>query len=719
MSIDPYRLEKSVSNVTGKAVCPYCGVGCVIRAAVQDNKITKISADDDTAPNFGMLCPKGAHLKQAFQNHDGRLAYPMIRERKREPLRQVSWEKAIAFTASRLQDIRLEHGKDAIALYGSGQLDTETSYVFNKLFKGFLQTNNIDTNSRLCMSSAVVGYIKAFGSDGPPTCYDDIQHADMFLIIGANMAANHPVLFQMIRKRRASEPNTRIIAVDPRRTQTAEFSDVHIPLAPGSDVAFLQLIAKRLLAMERVDKRFVQRNTENYSAYKNHLESLDEDTLLSICDIHPGRIDEIVEFLSKPSRLLSFYCQGTNQSTNGVDKNVALINLHLQLGEVGKRGAGPFSLTGQPNAMGGREVGYLSHQLPGYRVVTNDMHRAYLEGAWRIPPGSIDPNPGLTAVSMFEAAAAGDVRALWIVCTNPAVSMPDTQVSQSGLKRADLVVVQDCYYPTETTEYADVLLPAAQWGEKRGTMTNSERLVVRSDKFLTPPGEAKPDWWIFSQIAKVMGFKRDFDFRTHEEIWDEFRLLTAGTPCDQMGMTNERLEKESLRWPCPNPKHPGTLRRYTRRKFFTPSGKAQFHTPTHRPPEEETDAEFPLGLTTGRVASQWHTRTRTGKVPQLNKKDPEPFVEIHPDDAEENGIEDGNWIFLVGRRGRCYARACVTESIRRGLLFTPFHWGDLFHAETNVNYVTNSASDPVSKQPELKFCAVRIELNESTENIVP
>ncbi len=703
-----------MNNSTGKAVCPYCGVGCVIRATVKDNKITRISADDDVAPNYGMLCPKGAHLKQVFQNHDGRLAYPMIRESKSEPLRQVSWEQAIAFTASRLQDIRLEYGKDALALYGSGQLDTETSYVFNKLFKGFLRTNNIDTNSRLCMSSAVVGYMQAFGSDGPPTCYDDIQHADVFLIIGANMAANHPVLFQMIRKRRAVDPNSRIIAVDPRRTQTADFSDIHVPLAPGSDVAFLQLISKRLLANGRVARRFVQRNTENYSAYKNHLESLDEDTLLSICDIHPGRIDEIVEYLSKPNRLLSFYCQGTNQSTSGVDKNAALINLHLQLGEVGIKGAGPFSLTGQPNAMGGREVGYLSHQLPGYRVVTDDMHRAYLEGAWRIPPGSIDPNPGLTAVPMFEAAAAGDVRALWIVCTNPAVSMPDTKVSQAGLKRADFVIVQDCYYPTETTEYADVLLPAAQWGEKSGTMTNSERLVVRSDKFLEPPGEAKPDWWIFTQIAQVMGFKRDFDFRNLSEIWDEYRLLTAGTPCDQMGMTNDRLEKMSLRWPCPHTGHPGTHRRYTRRRFFTPSGKAQFKTPVYQPPDENIDEEYPLGLTTGRIASQWHTRTRTGKVPQLNKKEPEPFVEIHPDDAEEFCVEDGDWVYLVGRRGKCYAKARVTEAIRRGLLFTPFHWGDLFHAETNVNYVTNPAFDQVSKQPELKFCAVRIEVNEET-----
>ena len=363
--------------------------------------------------------------------------------------------------------------------------------------------------------------------------------------------------------------------------------------------------------------------------------------------------------------------------------------------------------------MGGREVGYLSHQLPGYRVVTNDMHRAYLEGAWRVPPGSIDSKPGLTAVPMFEAAAEGKFAHSGSPAQTQQSACPIQRYRKKDLRRADLVIVQDCYYPTETAEYADVLLPAAQWGEKQGTMTNSERLVVRSDQFLTPPGEAKPDWWIFTQVARAMGFKRNFDFYTAEEIWDEYRLLTAGTPCDQMGMTNERLAKTSLQWPCPHPRHPGTARRYVRTKFFTGSGKAQFKTPVYQPPDEDLNEEFPLGLTTGRIESQWHTRTRTGKVPQLVRKDPEPFVEIHPDDAVENDVEDGEWVYLVGRRGRCYAKACVTEAIRRGLLFTPFHWGDLFHAETNANYVTNPAFDPVSKQPELKFCAVRIEPDDS------
>jgi len=692
---------------TGKAVCPYCGVGCVITVTVLDNQITKISADDDVAPNFGMLCQKGVYLKKVF-DESGRLAYPMIRSNRGEALHRVSWEEALAFAAARLTEIRRQHGDDAIAFYGSGQLDTEASYLFTKLFKGFLRTNNMDTNSRLCMSSAVVGYIQSFGSDGPPTCYDDIHHADVFLIVGANMAANHPVLFQMMRKRQAKAPNTRIIVLDPRRTKTAEFADVYVPLAPGSDVAFLQLVAKRLLTMGRIDERFVKRRTEGFGAYRAMLEALDEKVLLVACDVHTARVDEVVEFLSEPVRLLSFYCQGANQSAHGVDKNVALINLHLQLGEVGKKGAGPFSLTGQPNAMGGREVGYLSHQLPGYRFVTNISHRSALERAWGVPSRCIAPQPGLTAVPMFEAASQGRTHALWIAGTNPAVSMPDTKIAQAGLRRAELVIVQDCYYPTETTAYADILLPVAQWGEKVGTMTNSERLVVRSEKFLEPPGEAQPDWWIVSQVARAMRFN-GFDFSSAEAVWDEYRWLTAGTPCDQAGMTNERLAQGPLRWPCPHPKHPGTTRRYTRGRFLTASGKARFQTPFYQPPDEYTNAKFPLGLTTGRISSQWHTRTRSGKVPELVRQEPEPFVEIHPEDAAHYDVQDGEWVYLVGRRGRCYARARVTTNIRTGLLFMPFHWGDLFHPETNVNYVTNPAFDPLSKQPELKFCVVRIE----------
>jgi anaerobic selenocysteine-containing dehydrogenase len=703
----PMLHTASAAMQTGQAVCPYCGVGCVVGATVFENRIGRISADKSVAPNFGMLCPKGVYLRDIFDEKH-RLAYPMIRRHRGMAPTRVTWEEAVSFLAERMGAIREKAGKDSTAFYGSGQLDTEASYLFTKLFKGYLGTNNMDTNSRLCMSSAVAAYVRSFGSDGPAGCYADIPEAGVILVIGANMAENHPVLFQMIRKARSKSSNMRIVVIDPRRTKTAEFADVHVPLAPGSDVAFLQLVAKRLLSLGRIDKRFIRRSTEGFEGYRKFLQGLDDDALLSACNIHPARVAEVVEYLTEPCRLLSFYCQGTNQSVQGVDKCLAIHNLHLQLGEIGKRGSGPFSLTGQPNAMGGREAGYLSHQLPGYRSVANDSHRAYLEGAWGIPPGRISSRPGLSAVRVFQAAARGEVKALWIAATNPAVTLPDVKVAREGLRKAELVIVQDCYFPTETAVFADVLLPAAQWGEKVGTMTNSERLVLRSVKFLDPPGEARPDWWIAAEVARAMGLD-GFGFSSAEEVWDEFRRLTAGTPCDMVGMLNPRLEKGPLRWPCPHPQHPGTERRYTDGKFPAPSGRARFHPAAHRPPDEDVDGEFPMGFTTGRIASQWHTRTRTGKVKQLVAQEPVPFIEIHPEDAARSEVSEGEWIYLVSRRGRICGRARITKGIRKGLLFMPFHWGELYHPETNVNRVTNPALDPVSEQPELKFCAVRIE----------
>ncbi|GIX07615.1 MAG: nitrate reductase catalytic subunit [Candidatus Poribacteria bacterium] len=696
-----------MSQTVGKAVCPYCGVGCVVGAEVQENRILRLFAPKTDAPNFGMLCPKGAYLKKVFVP-ERRLAWPMIRRRRGEPPEPVSWTEAIGTIAERLHRIRREHGSEGIAFYGSGQLDTEAAYLFTKFMKGAVRSNHMDTNSRLCMSSAVAAYVKAFGADGPPPCYEDIEHAEVFLIIGANMASNHPVLFQRIRKRRLRAPNVRIIVVDPRRTETARFADVHIPVAPGGDAALLLLISKRLAAAGRVDLRFVQRHTEGYSGYLNYLESLDEKELLRACEVNPARVEEAVELLLEPARLLSFYCQGINQSTSGVEKNLALINLHLMLGEIGKPGAGPFSLTGQPNAMGGREVGYLSHQLPGYRYVWDPSHREEMEALWGIPRGSIAPQPGLSAVPMFRALAEGRIRALWVAATNPAVSFPDANAAQEALRRAELVIVQDCYYPTETAEFADVLLPAAQWGEKTGTMTDSERRVVRSQQFLQPPGEAKPDWWIVAQVARAMGFS-GFEHRSAEEVWDEFRTITRGRPCDMSGMTNERLAVESLQWPCPHPRHRGTARLYTRGRFPTPTGRARFHLVHVRLPAEVPDPEYPLTLTTGRIPAQWHTRTRTGNVPELNAQAPYPFVQVHPETAQLFGMREREWVYLVSRRGRTLVRVEITDAVPPGVLFSPFHWGETFHPETNLNRLTHTALDPISEQPELKHCAVRVE----------
>ncbi len=696
-----------IAPATGKAVCPYCGVGCVLTATVDNGVVTKIAADADQAPNFGMLCAKGVYVKKTL-GPETRVTRPLARDSRDEPFREVSWDEAAARVATGLRECREAHGRDSVAFYGSGQLDTEASYLFTKLFKGFLGNNNMDTNSRLCMSSAVAAYVRAFGSDGPPTCYDDIGQADVFLIVGANMDANHPVLFNMVRRRRSTAPHCRYIVVDPRRTQTAALADIHVPIAPGSDVAFLQLVARRLHRRGRVDWDFIKRHTDGFIEYFDHLDRLDESLLLAACDVDESVIDDVVTTIAHPdARLLSFYCMGTNQSTRGVDKNTALINLHLQLGEVGKPGSGPFSLTGQPNAMGGREVGYLSHQLPGHRLVARAEDRSAVEDHWGLESGSIDPAPGLTAVEIFERAARGDVRALWIACTNPAASMPDVKVAQAGLMRADLVVVQDCSLMSETVAYADVVLPAAQWGEKCGTMTNSERLVIRSEKLLEPPGEARPDWWIAARVAREMGFT-GFDFERIEEIWDEYRPLTRGTPCDQWGMTNERLQRGPLRWPCPDESHPGTARRYLDGRFATSSGRARFWTTEQQPAAERIDEAFPLVLTTGRIHYQWHTRTKTGLVAELNRREPEPFVEAHPRDAADCALSDGEWVALIGRRGRACARLRVTERVRPGLLFMPFHWGDSFHPRTSANHVTSRALDAVSKQPELKYAAVRL-----------
>jgi ferredoxin-nitrate reductase len=707
MTHTPMSTATSSRTKLRSAVCPYCGVGCRVTAEISGDRIVRVWADKNAAPNYGLLCQKGATLSApGVWDTAGRLTHPMIRTSRTEPLRRVSWAEAATFIADRLSKIQRDFGRDAVAFYGSGQCDSEASYLFSKLFKGFLRTNNTDTNSRLCMSSAVAGYSESLGSDGPPTCYDDLNLADVVLIIGSNMAVNHPVLFNLMQRRRAGEGKPRVIVADPRKTKTAETADVYVPVKAGGDVAFIQLVAKGLMAAGRIDHDFITRSTDGFAAYKTQLQMLDDESLLEACGLTSEAIDAVVAELVDGGRFLSLYCQGANQSIAGVDKNVALINLHLQLGEIGKPGAGPFSLTGQPNAMGGREVGYLSHQLPGYRLIANPEHRAEMEKLWSIPAGSISDKPGYTAVPLFEAVGRGEIKAIWTACTNPVVSMPNADTIRAALKTAELVIHQDCYHPTETGLYADVLLPAAQWGEKTGTMTNSERLVARSEKFFNAPGDAMPDWWIVSRIAQALGFD-GFDYVTSEQVWDEIRLATAGRPCDMYGMTNERLTAGPLRWPCPSLNHPGTDRRYTDGVFHTATGRAHFNVVVYQPPEETPSAEYPLALTTGRIASQWHTRTRTGRVAELSRQEPEPFIEIHPTDAAKYGVHDGQWVKLIGRRGSTCGRARVTECIRAGLLFMPFHWG--FSPYTNTNVVTSPAVDRKSKQPELKFCSVRLQ----------
>jgi ferredoxin-nitrate reductase len=690
-----------------ESICPYCGVGCRVQATVEGDQVVRVGAEEESQPNFGMLCPKGGLLSKVHAL-PGRLTVPQIRESLDEPFREVSWETALAYVADRLTGVRERYGKQSAAFYGSGQLDTEASYLAVKLFKGAFGTNHMDTNSRLCMSSAVAGYLTSLGSDGPPPCYDDIEKAETFFILGANMADNHPILFNRVIARRRSQPDARIICVDPRRTKTAQQSDVHLAVAPDGDLALLNALAQLILESERYDRRFILHHTNGFEELAVFLRAQSLREMSRSCGIEVPQLREVAELLLSSKGMLSLYCQGANQSVNGTAKNNAIINLHLLLGQIGREGAGPFSLTGQPNAMGGRECGYLCHQLPGYRFVENEAHRAEVERLWNLPEGSVYPTKGYSAVPMFEAMNRGEIRALFVAATNPAASMPHLNRVQSGLENLDLCILQDCFEDSETARYAHVLLPAAQWGEKTGTSTNSERLVTRSPQKVRAPGQARPDWWILAQIGRAMGFS-GFDYRDNEDVWNEYRRLTQGTPCDQWGMTNERLQVTALHWPCPNENHPGTSRLYTQRRFPTSDGHARFWVRPHRPAPDAPDEEFPLILTTGRIATQWHTRTRTGKIPELNNKSPEPFVEVHPVDAERHHIQNGEWVSIRSRRGDARAKAVVTENIRQGVLFAPFHWGDAFAPDTAVNDLTSPEVDPVSGQPALKYCAVRLE----------
>ncbi len=690
---------------TGKAICPYCGVGCLINLTTENNRITAMQGAPELPVNYGKLCPKGALLGPVL-DLPGRLLTPQVRADRMGEWLTPGWDATITDLSARLHDIIERYGPDSVALYGSGQLDTESWYLGNKLFKGYIGSNHVDSNSRLCMASAVAAYRSTLGSDGPPTCYDDIEHSDCFLIAGSNMADTHPVTFQRLKAHAHSHPNVKMIVLDPRYTHTAQAADIHVPLLPGSDVAFFNALARIALDRGQADCTFIEQHTDGFEAYSAMLYALDLHELAAICGVPLSLIVEVAEVILQSRALLSFYCMGLGQSSSGTAKNQALIDLHLLLGQIGRPGAGPFSLTGQPNAMGGRELGGLANLLPGYRLIENAEHRHQIEHAWQVPEGRIHPKSGLTALEIFQALDTGRLKAIWIVCNNPLASLPNLELVKRAIGKAELVIVQDCF-ETETTRAADFVLPAAQWIERAGTMTNSERRVTRSVQLAEAPADAKPDWWIISRVAQAMGYP-GFAFADNEAIWDEYRALTKGTACDQFGITNERLKTEQIQWPCPTPDHPGTPRRYTDHRFATPDGHAQFVACQHESPKELPTLAYPLTLTTGRLASQWHTMTRTGKIPRLAKQASTPYIELHPHDAETYAISDGDAVTVESLRGRVTVQAKITDAIRQGVVFMPFHWGDMFAPGVAANLLTNDAFDPISKEPEYKACAVRV-----------
>jgi ferredoxin-nitrate reductase len=655
-----------------------------------------------------MVCVKGATVIESV-NKD-RLTYPMMRESLSEPFRRASWDEALKRMVNRIQAILATQGADGICLYGSGQFQTEDYYVAQKLMKGCLGSTNFDANSRLCMSSAVSGYLQSFGSDGPPCCYDDLELTDCAFLIGTNTAECHPIVFNRLHKHLKRNAQAKLIVADPRQTKTAEVADLHLAIAPGTDIDLLNGIAHLLLHWGKIDAPFIEAHTQGFEAYTEVLRHYSPDWVAARCGISVGQIEQAARYWAESQRILSLWSMGINQSAEGTAKVRAIINLHLMTGNLGKPGAGPFSLTGQPNAMGGREAGGLSHLLPGYRSVKNAQHRAEVEQFWGLPAGRISPHPGRDVWKMILALEAEEVGLLWIAATNPAVSLPDLERTKAALLKSPFTVYQDAYYPTETAAYAHLLLPATQWSEKTGTMTNSERVVTLCPAFQTPPGEAKADWEIFAEVGRRLGFAEQFQFADAAAVYREFTQLTRDRVCDMTGISHDRLRQEGpLQWPCSEGEIAQTGKRlYADLQFPTPDGRARFAAYHSRGLAEPSDDQYPFVLTTGRLYGHWHTQTRTGRIEKITKMHPHPFIEIHPRDAASLGIEEGGLVEVRSRRGSARFPAKVTAAIAPGTVFVPMHWGALWADNAEANSLTHPAACPDSRQPELKACAVQL-----------
>ncbi len=705
-------IELPTTSDQVKTVCPYCGVGCGMILHVADGRITRVSGDKAHPANHGSLCTKGSTVHQTVHTAD-RLAHAQ-RRRAGGMFERVPLDVALQGVADGFRRIIDAHGPDAVALYISGQLSTEAQYVANKLTKGFLRTNNIDSNSRLCMASAATGYKGSLGADGPPGHYDDFEHADGFLVIGSNMAECHPILYQRMRRR--VNAGAKLIVVDPRRTATAAGATLYLPLRPGTDLALLNGWLHLLVKMERIDHDFIARQSEGWDLMG---EVLDDYPPARVAEITGLSVDDLIagaKILADCPRWMSLWTMGLNQSARGTWNVNAICNLHLATGRIGQPGSGPFSLTGQPNAMGGREVGYMSGGLPGQRSVHSEQDRVETEALWKIPAGSLRPLSGPPAIELFHAMERGEIKALWVIGSNPVATLPNRARVRRGLERAELVVVQDAYHPTETTCYAHILLPGAVWAEAEGTMTNSSRMVTFMPRAVLPPVDARPDWWLVCEVARRMGFGAAFPYQEASEIFDEMRgSVNERTGYDVRGISHARLAKEgALTWPLASADEvAGASRRYVSPdgtlRFPTESGRARFLARPYLPNAEMPDDDFPFILLTGRVAHQWHTRTKTGKVPSLNKLNPAPYLEINVEDAAGLGIDEGDLLRVVSRRGQLRLPARFCTSIQPGCCWAPMHWNDLFAAGVAVNEVTSENACPESHQPELKYCPVRVE----------
>jgi len=701
---------------TTLTTCPYCGVGCGVRATRHHGDIA-IAGDDAHPANAGRLCVKGSALGETL-GHEGRLLHPLMRGN-REAFRRVTWDAALSRVAQGLRDTVARHGPDAVALYVSGQLLTEDYYVANKLAKGFIGTANIDTNSRLCMSSAVAGHKRAFGSDSVPGCYEDFELADLVVLVGSNTAWCHPVLYQRIlaaRARRGGLP--KLVVIDPRRTATCEDSELHLPIKPGTDVWLFNGLLAFLHAHGVVDTGFLAAHTTGAVAA---IATAQQTTgspahVARVCGLAEDTLLEFYRLFARTERVITAFSQGVNQSSSGVDKVNAILNCHLLTGRIGKPGATPFSITGQPNAMGGREVGGLATALAAHLELGNSRHRALLREFWQSP--AVPERPGLKAVDLFEAIHDGRVKAVWIMATNPVVSLPDADRVRSALARCELVVVSDVMAQTDTSLHAHVLLPAAAWGEKDGTVTNSERRISRQRAFARAPGEARPDWWIVSEVARRMGHAAAFPYVTPHDVFLEHTRLSAFRQDEApRGFNLAGLAQldagaydalASIQWPVPAPGQ-GTPRLFAEGGFHHADGKARLVPLVPRPPAHAPDDEFPLVLNTGRVRDQWHTMTRTGRSPTLATHVAEPYLEIHPQDAMACGVRDGRLARVASRWGACVVRVRAQPTVPRRQVFVPIHWNDQTASDARVGALVNPAVDPLSGEPEFKHTPVRVE----------
>lgn len=698
--------ERTVSSV-----CCYCGTGCGVRVTAKGDHVVRVEGDPAHPTNRGKLCSKGLTLADTVRRDQARLLQAQWRSERGRDRQPLAMADAMDIAAQKLSAAITRYGPDSVGFYLSGQLLTEDYAVFNKLARALVGTNNIDTNSRLCMSSAVSGYKLTLGADAPPGCYDDLEVADTVLIAGSNMAYAHPILFRRLEAAKSARPHMKIIVVDPRRTDTTALADLHLPIAPGTDVALFHAMLNVMVWEGLIDPAYVAAHTEGFASLKQRVHEFTPRAAQDVCGVPAADIAQAARWFGQAKAALSLYTMGLNQSSSGTAKNASLINLHLATGQIGRPGAGPFSLTGQPNAMGGREAGGMATILPGHREPGCAAHRQEVAALWGVD--GLPDTPGLAAIEMFEAVREGRIKVLWIAATNPAQSLPDQALVRAALEKAEFVIVQEAYTATETLPYADLVLPAATWPEKAGTMTNSERRICRVHAAIAPPGDAMPDWRIAAgvaqRLARLIAPHKEplFEYADESAVFAEHARMTAGRDLDYSAVDYAVLAREqSVQWPYRE--GASTARLYAAGHFATPNGRARFYDTGYEPVAEAVSAPFPLRLTTGRLRDHWHTMARTSLALCLTRHVEEPWLSMHPVDLERCKLAAGELARVKSRRGAIVLPVRADEALKPGHVFLPMHWGSAFMSGLGVNALTNPARDPLSRQPELKHAAVSV-----------